>query len=104
MLKNDSGIPRDYCEVTLCLAREREGDKETPSARLDFSQTGACSTLCEGIGDLDDGGTWNRAWYSFFFRFGFATTVTLSSSPYIIDLEVINIPSMLKCDLNIFAM
>lgn len=61
MLKNDSDIPRDYCEVTLRLAREREGDKETPSARLGFSQTGACSTLCEGIGDLDDGGTWNRA-------------------------------------------
>ncbi len=34
MLKNDSDIPRDYCEVTLRLAREREGDKETPRARL----------------------------------------------------------------------
>lgn len=42
MLKNDSDIPRDYCEVALRLAREREGgDKETPSARLGvLSQTG----------------------------------------------------------------
>ena len=47
MLKNDSDILRDYCEVMLRLAREREGgDKETPSEAGFFEPNrGGCSTL-----------------------------------------------------------
>lgn len=36
MLKDNPDIPRDYCEVTLRLAGEREGDKARPRMRLGF--------------------------------------------------------------------